>query len=142
MEETSEGNATILYENTQSQTHEVDQFSVTLEQYTVVELIDFHTNFAIPFDDETDGGVLIAEYTMTNESDEDLFYMPSLNLSYTAGNTFSIRCCLLAAAYRSASVRSSISVCVTSKMTSLIFSAILIKQTQTDSESSLSLFHL
>src|SRR5699024_1569146 len=44
----------------------------------------------------------------------------------SAGNTFSIRCCLRAAAKRSASVRASISVWVASRMICRIFSAISI----------------
>ncbi|MBM7600883.1 hypothetical protein JOC34_003297 [Virgibacillus halotolerans] len=83
MEEETEGTAKVLYENDEQQVHEADDFSVSLDGYTLVELKDFHTDFEIPFNDQTDGGVIIAKYTVTNDTDEDAYYMPALYMSYT-----------------------------------------------------------
>nr|WP_246521257.1 DUF5068 domain-containing protein [Ornithinibacillus massiliensis] len=86
MEDKTEGTANVLYENKESQVHELDGVTVSLDAYTLVELNDFHTNFDIPFNDETDGGVIIAQYTVTNELDQDVYYMPTFYLSFTGAD--------------------------------------------------------
>lgn len=83
MEKETEGTANILYENNEEQTHEMDDFSVSLDEYTLIELHDFNPMFEIPFNDQTDGGVLITKYTVTNDTDEDAYYMPFMSASYT-----------------------------------------------------------
>ncbi|MGI8386747.1 DUF5068 domain-containing protein [Robertmurraya sp. P23] len=83
MEKETEGTAKILYENKEQQVHEMDGVKVSLDAYTLLELTDFHTDFSIPFNDQTDGGVIIAQYTVTNELDKDVYYMPSFYLSFT-----------------------------------------------------------
>ncbi|MBM7634972.1 DUF5068 domain-containing protein [Geomicrobium sediminis] len=83
MEETTEGTASVLFENNEQQVHETEGFSVSLDGYTLVELNDFHTNFRIPFDDQTDGGVILAHYTVTNDTGDDAYFMPALSLMYT-----------------------------------------------------------
>ncbi|MFD1067894.1 DUF5068 domain-containing protein [Oceanobacillus locisalsi] len=82
MEEETEGNATQLFENDESQSHEMEGLTLTLDAYQLVELEDFHTNYSIPFGDQTDGGVILAKYTVNNDSDQDLHYMPSLDIDY------------------------------------------------------------
>ncbi|MFA1819786.1 DUF5068 domain-containing protein [Virgibacillus oceani] len=82
MEETTEGTANVLYENDDAQSHEMDGLTVTLDSYTLVELNDFHTNFNIPFDEENDGALIIAQYTVKNDTDDDLHYMPHLDVTY------------------------------------------------------------
>lgn len=82
MEDETEGTADILYENDESQDHEMDGVTATLDGYTLVELNDFHRDYNIPFDEETDGGVVIAKYTVDNDTDDDLAYMPTFNMSY------------------------------------------------------------
>ncbi len=82
MEEETEGTATLLFENNKSQSHEREGLSLTLDAYPLVELEDFYTNFSIPFGDQTDGGVILAQYTVKNDSDQDLHYMPTLNIDY------------------------------------------------------------
>lgn len=88
MEETTEGTAEILYENNEQQTHESEDISVTLNGYTLVELKDFHTNYSIPFDDATDGGVILAEYTIENNRDEDAYYMTDFYVEYPGTQKF------------------------------------------------------
>lgn len=83
MEKETEGTAKILYENKEQQVHEMDGVKVSLDAYTLLELTDFHTDFSIPFNDQTDGGVIIAQYTVTNELGKDVYYMPSFYLSFT-----------------------------------------------------------
>lgn len=86
MEKETEGTAKVLYENKESQVHEMDGVSVSLDEYTVVELNDFHDDFSIPFNDETNGAVIIAKYTVTNELDKDVYYMPAFYLSFTGAD--------------------------------------------------------
>lgn len=87
MEEETEGTAKVLYENDEQQEHEMEGVSVSLDAYTLIKLDDFHTDFAIPFKDQTDGGVVIAKYTVTNDTDEDAHYVPSLYMNYTGADT-------------------------------------------------------
>jgi Domain of unknown function (DUF5068) len=86
MEKETEGTAKVVYENNESQVHEMDGVSVSIDGYTVVELNDFHTDFSIPFNDETNGGVIIAKYTVKNELDKDVYYMPAFYLSFTGAD--------------------------------------------------------
>ncbi|WP_313799605.1 DUF5068 domain-containing protein [Cytobacillus sp.] len=83
MEKETEGTTKILYENDTPQTHEMEGVSVTLDAYKLVELKDFHTDFMIPFNDQTNGGVIIAKYTVKNETDKDAYYMPAFYLNFT-----------------------------------------------------------
>lgn len=87
MEKETEGTTKVLYENREPQVHEMDGVTVTLDAYTLVELTDFHTDFSIPFNDETNGGVIIAQYTVKNELDKDVYYMPAFYLSFTGADT-------------------------------------------------------
>ena len=88
MEEETEGEAEVLFENNEKQEHELDGVNVSLDAYTLVELKDFHTNFSIPFNDQTDGGVILAQYTVENTTDDDVFYMPALDMSYTGATKY------------------------------------------------------
>lgn len=83
MEEETEGTASVMYENDETQEHDMDGVNVILDGYTLVELKDFHTNFSIPFNDQTDGAVILAKYTVDNTTDDDVYYMPTLNVSFT-----------------------------------------------------------
>ena len=83
MEEETEGTAKVLFENNESQVHEIEDVSVSLDAYTLVELNDFHTDFDIPFNDQTDGGVILAKYTVTNDMDAYTHYTPFFYMSYT-----------------------------------------------------------
>nr|WP_245975381.1 DUF5068 domain-containing protein [Oceanobacillus chungangensis] len=83
MEEETEGTAKVIYENAEPQVHTMEDVSVSLDAYSLVELTDFHTDYSIPFDDETNGGVIIAQYTVTNNRAEDVYYMPAFYASFT-----------------------------------------------------------
>lgn len=81
MEEETEGTTKVLYENDEQQVHKMEDVTVSLDGYTFVELNDFHANYEIPFRDQTDGVVILAQYTVTNDSDKDAYYTPSLSMT-------------------------------------------------------------
>lgn len=83
IEEETEGEAKVIYESDKKHEHDMDGVNVSLDGYTMIELDDFHTNFAIPFDDSTDGGVLIAHYTIENNLDNNVHYQPRFDISYS-----------------------------------------------------------
>src|SRR5699024_9105125 len=80
MEEETEGEAEVLFENNEKQEHKLDGVNVSLDAYTLVELKDFHTNFSIPFNDKTDGGFIHDQYTVENTTEYDVFYMAALEM--------------------------------------------------------------
>ena len=84
MEKETQGKTKILYENNEPQVHDMEDVSISLDAYTVVELNDFHTYFKIPFGDQTDGGIILAKYTVKNDQDKDVYYMPSLYMTFTS----------------------------------------------------------
>lgn len=86
MEDETEGTAKILYETDETQAHEMEGVTTTLDGYTFMELNDFNENYSIPFNDQTDGGVVIAKYTVKNDTDDDVSYMPTLDLSYVGAS--------------------------------------------------------
>lgn len=83
MEKETQGKTKVLYENNTPQVHEMDGVSVSLDAYTLVELNDFHTDFSIPFGDQTDGGVILAKYTVKNAMEKDVYYMPTEYITFT-----------------------------------------------------------
>ncbi|MGM9988535.1 MAG: DUF5068 domain-containing protein, partial [Bacillaceae bacterium] len=83
MEKETEGKTKILYENKDPQVHKLDDVSVSMNNYTLVELNDFHNDFSIPFKDQTNGGVILAHYSVKNDSNKDVYYMPNLDISFT-----------------------------------------------------------
>lgn len=83
MEEETEGTAKVIYENNEPQEHDMEGVNVSVDAYTLIELEDFHTNFSIPFNDQTDGGVIITKYTVENTTDDNVYYMPSFYMEFT-----------------------------------------------------------
>ncbi|MFJ5564236.1 DUF5068 domain-containing protein [Lysinibacillus xylanilyticus] len=86
MEKETQGKTKVLFENNEPQVHKMENVSISLDAYSVVELKDFHTDFNIPFGEETNGGVILAKYTVKNDMDKDVYYMPSLNVTFTGAN--------------------------------------------------------
>ncbi|MFJ6413479.1 DUF5068 domain-containing protein [Terribacillus saccharophilus] len=74
---------TVFFEATEPQTHEMEGVSVSLDSYSLVGLKDFHTDYSIPFNDETNGGVILTQYTVKNDTDKDLHYTPFMYMSFT-----------------------------------------------------------
>ncbi|ATP38782.1 DUF5068 domain-containing protein [Solibacillus sp. R5-41] len=83
MEKETQGTTKVLYENNTPQAHKMENVSISLDAYTIVELKDFHTDFSIPFGSETDGGVILAKYTVKNDMEKDVYYMPSEYITFT-----------------------------------------------------------
>ncbi|PFK43200.1 DUF5068 domain-containing protein [Bacillus cereus] len=83
MEKETQGKTKVLYENKEPQVHKLQELSVSLDNYTLVELNDFHTDFNIPFNNQTNGGVILAHYTVKNDSNKDVYYMPTLDMTFT-----------------------------------------------------------
>ncbi|MDZ5606162.1 DUF5068 domain-containing protein [Bacillus pseudomycoides] len=83
MEKETKGKTKVLYENKEPQVHKLNDVSVSLDSYTLVELNGFHTDFNIPFNNQTDGGVILAHYSVKNNSNKDVYYMPTLDMTFT-----------------------------------------------------------
>ncbi|KEK22864.1 DUF5068 domain-containing protein [Bacillus gaemokensis] len=83
MEKETQGKTKVVYENKEAQVHKLDDVSVSLDSYTLVELNDFHTDFNIPFNNQTNGGVILAHYSVKNSANKDVYYMPALDMSFT-----------------------------------------------------------
>ncbi|PQZ52966.1 MULTISPECIES: DUF5068 domain-containing protein [Bacillus] len=83
MEKETGGKTKVLFENKEPQIHKAEDISVSLNSYTLVELNGFHTDFNIPFNNQTDGGVILANYSVKNNSTKDIYYMPALDMSFT-----------------------------------------------------------
>lgn len=82
IEDETEGETNVLFENTESQKVELDAVTVELEGYTVMEFKDFHRDFDIPFDGEDKGGIILAKYSVENTKDEDIEYLPDFSVFY------------------------------------------------------------
>ncbi|WP_257000858.1 DUF5068 domain-containing protein [Terribacillus saccharophilus] len=79
---------TVFYEVSEPQTHEMEGVTVSLDAYSLVGLKDFHTDYSIPFNDETNGAVVLAKYTVTNNTDTEVYYMPKIDLTYSSGQVY------------------------------------------------------
>ncbi|PFL16237.1 DUF5068 domain-containing protein [Bacillus cereus] len=83
MEKETGGKTKVLFENKESQVHKAEDISVSMNSYTLVELNGLHTDFNIPFNRQTEGGVILVNYSVKNSSAKDLYYMPALDMSFT-----------------------------------------------------------
>lgn len=83
MEKETGGKTKVLFENKEPQVYKAEDVSVTMNGYTLVELSGFHTNFDIPFNRQTEGGVILVNYSVKNSSAKDIYYMPALDMSFT-----------------------------------------------------------
>src|SRR5699024_749351 len=63
VEELTDGETSVLYEETEAEVHEEDDYSVSLDGYAVAELKDVHMDFSIPLGDSDEGAVLITHHT-------------------------------------------------------------------------------
>ncbi|MFJ8518755.1 DUF5068 domain-containing protein [Lysinibacillus xylanilyticus] len=88
MEKETQGKTKVLFENNEPQVHKMENVSISLDSYSVVELKDFHTDFNIPFGEENNGGVILAKYTVKNDMDKDVYYMPSLDVTFTGASKY------------------------------------------------------
>ena len=63
MEKTG-GKTKVLFENKEPQVYKAEDVSVSMNSYTLVELNGFHTDFNIPFNRQTEGGVILVNYNV------------------------------------------------------------------------------
>lgn len=57
---------------------------VSINGFELDEVTDFHSDFEIPFDGQTDkGGIVLAEFTIENKSKEPIYYTPDISLTFT-----------------------------------------------------------
>ena len=83
MEKETGGKTKVLFENKEPQVYKSEDVSVSMNSYTLVELNGFHTDFNIPFNRQTEGGVILVNYSVKNSSAKDIYYMPALDISFT-----------------------------------------------------------
>lgn len=83
MEKETGGKTKVLFENKEPQVYKAEDVSVTMNSYALVELNGFHTDFDIPFNRQTEGGVILVNYSVKNSSAKDIYYMPALDISFT-----------------------------------------------------------
>lgn len=86
IEQISEGETNIIYEHSDAQVHEEEEYIVSLDGYVVAEINDFHANFAIPFNDEDEGAILLSHFTIENKTSDDIAYTPNWSLQYTGAD--------------------------------------------------------
>lgn len=83
MEKETGGKTKVLFENKEPQVYKAEDVSVLMNSYTLVELNGLHTDFNIPFNRQTEGGVILVNYSVKNSSAKDIYYMPALDISFT-----------------------------------------------------------
>ena len=58
LEDITDGTTELIYENNEPYVHDEEDVVISLDGYQLLELNDFHTTFAIPFNDQTDGAIV------------------------------------------------------------------------------------
>ncbi|MDR4937980.1 DUF5068 domain-containing protein [Rossellomorea marisflavi] len=87
MEKETGGSAKKVFENTKpEQEYETEGIKVSLDQYQVLELNGLDEEYRTPFKKEEDGAVVLAKYTLKNESDQDVYYNPTLNMTFSGAD--------------------------------------------------------
>src|SRR5699024_3534210 len=88
VEEKTDGEANIVYETTDSQSHEEDEYTVSLDGYIFAEIEDYHQDHATPFGDEDESGFIITHLTFENTHDEAIAYNPLVGITYSGANRY------------------------------------------------------
>src|SRR5699024_2406009 len=88
VEDITDGETNVLYEETEAQVHEEDAYSVSLDNYVVAELTDVHMDYSIPLGDSDEGAILVTHHTIENKSDDDIAYTPNWSLKYSGADRF------------------------------------------------------
>ncbi|MFP7494756.1 DUF5068 domain-containing protein [Terribacillus saccharophilus] len=76
--------ARVLYENNEPQAYEMEGVTASLDAYSLIEMKDFDANHSYSFDDETSGAILLGKFTVTNDTDSKVYYMPSFAITYSS----------------------------------------------------------
>lgn len=88
IEEATDGEVEVLYENREAQLHEEDEYSISLDSYVVAEIEDFHADFASRFDSEDRGAILLSHFTIENKMSSPIAYTPNWSLQYQGADRF------------------------------------------------------
>lgn len=73
--EQSEGEVEVVYTNKSPEySHNMDGFTVLIDEYQVVKVTDMLPSVTIPFDDQTDGYVVTAKVTLENGTGKPAYY--------------------------------------------------------------------
>ncbi|WP_086349623.1 DUF5068 domain-containing protein [Candidatus Enterococcus clewellii] len=74
----------LLYAQSEPTIVEMGDFEVSVDEYELVKVTDFDSNFKIPFGDQTDeGGIILATISIANTSDKTLYYPSIPDLTFT-----------------------------------------------------------
>ena len=78
------GGAELLYSQTEPVTVEMGDLTISIDAYDLVEFTDFDSDFSIPFGDQTErGAVMLGTISITNNSDNVLYYPSVPDLTFT-----------------------------------------------------------
>src|SRR5690625_1829822 len=88
VDEITQGETELIYEQDEAQTHEEDAYEVNLNGYVVANITDFHMNFSIPFDSEDEGAILLTHMSVENKTDGDIAYTPTWSIEYSGADRF------------------------------------------------------
>ncbi|WP_442788857.1 DUF5068 domain-containing protein [Halobacillus sp. HZG1] len=74
--EESQGDVKEIYtsENNLEYVHDIEGFTVSINQYQIVKVTNMSEDMSIQFDDQTDGYVVTAQVTIENTRDEPVYY--------------------------------------------------------------------
>ncbi|MCB5951350.1 DUF5068 domain-containing protein [Enterococcus sp. BWT-B8] len=76
--------AELLYSQTKPVTVEIEDLTLSIDEYDLVEFTDFDSDFEIPFGGQTvRGAVMLATISITNNSDKTLYYPTVPDLTFT-----------------------------------------------------------
>lgn len=80
----SGGTVTVVYTNTQpNYVHNMDGFTVSVDEYQIVKVTNMKKEATIPFDDQTDGYVVTAKVTLDNSTGKAMYYTNSYRIQVT-----------------------------------------------------------
>ena len=80
--------ADILFTSTQPTKVKQGNVEIDIEEYSIIEVKDFHQDFSIPFGRQTDdGGIFLAKITVTNKENQDIWYSPMFDMTFTGATS-------------------------------------------------------
>jgi len=82
VEERTEGKAKVIYTNDKPHVHKLEDVTISLDSYELIELKDFNQQHSTPFGGQTDGAVMLAKFTINNAGDKDVYRTPSFYMTY------------------------------------------------------------
>lgn len=75
--------AQIVFTSTNPTTVTQGNVTISIDEYSLIEVKDFHQDFSIPFGRQTeDGGIFLSKITIKNNGNQDIWYAPLFGLNY------------------------------------------------------------